>query len=207
MGAGGGGAAGCRWSGQGRSERGAAVGEEEWSGRGGLGRDGSPSEFPGGRSQGTSRQHVDVVSLLQGGCCREVGGDGGWRGGWMRGAAAGGGGSGERASHMTASVVRTGAAPPPPGSSSAMWSTAAPAAVTRSERRPIADQSRCQGMSPVRHITAMEGPVTPASARPGSYTGWQGTAQARVSRQGCPWRNAAAGIVASFLTPPSGRPR
>jgi hypothetical protein len=24
--------------------------------------------------------------------------------------------------------------------------------------------------------------------------------QARVSRQGCPWRNAAAGIVASFLT-------
>ena len=57
------------------------------------------------------------------------------------------------------------------------------------------------------HVSAMEGPVTPASALPGSYAGWPGTAQARVSRQECPWRNAAAGIVASFLTPPSGRPR
>jgi hypothetical protein len=38
-----------------------------------------------------------------------------------------------------------------PGSSSAKWSTAAPAAVTSSEHRPIADQGRCQGMSPVRH--------------------------------------------------------
>jgi hypothetical protein len=37
-----------------------------------------------------------------------------------------------------------------PGSSSAMWSTAAPAAVTSSEHRPIADQGRCQGMSPAR---------------------------------------------------------
>src|SRR3984893_9042629 len=45
-----------------------------------------------------------------------------------------------------------------------MWRTAAPATVTSSEHRPIADQGRCQGMSPVRHVTAMKGPVKPASA-------------------------------------------
>src|SRR3984885_13049393 len=45
----------------------------------------------------------------------------------------------------------------------------------------------------------------PDSGRPRARS--RGTAQARVSRQGPPWRNAAAGIVASFLTPPAGRPR